>query len=176
MIKKVFQLGALVLLGVGSTVAPAAAAHAAGARLSAVHLATSAAGARVTLDLSRVTGEKLFTLDRPFRAVIDLPETRIRPGLRLPAARGVVAGIRLGRRPHGALRVVLTLRAASGMHADWAYSRARGPQLILTLGEAPATVATAAALAAIPTPIRAPHAPVDTGRDIIVAVDPGHGG
>ncbi|MDE2052028.1 MAG: N-acetylmuramoyl-L-alanine amidase [Gammaproteobacteria bacterium] len=105
-----------------------------------------------------------------------MPQTRARPGLGLPAARGLVAGIRVGRRPHGALRVVLILRDPAGVHADWGYSKARGPQLILTLGNAPAAVAATAAPDAIPTPIHALHAPVDTGRDIIVAVDAGHGG
>ena len=175
MIRKVFQLGALVL-GVVTAVAPAAAARAAGARLGAVHLATSAADVRVTLDLSRVTGERLFTLDRPFRAVIDLPRTRMRPGLRLPIAHGLVTGMRIGPRPHGALRLVIALSATAGVHADWTHSRRRGPQLILTLGKPPAAVAARAVPEAIPTPIRALHAPVDTGRDIIVAVDPGHGG
>ena len=182
MIRKVFQLGVLVLLGVGSAALPTAAARAAGARLSAVHLATSTAGARVTLDLTRVTGERFFTLENPTRAVIDLPATRVRPGLRLPGARGLVAAIRLGPRPHGALRLVVVLHAAAGVHAAWAYSRVRGPQLVLLLGNAPtaatrvATHATAAAPSAIPTPIHALHAPADSGRDIIVAVDPGHGG
>ena len=185
MIRKVFQLGALVLLGVGSAMVPAASVRAAGARLSGVHLATSAAGARVTLDLSHETGEKLFTLAHPFRAVIDLPRTRVRPGLRLPGARGLVDDIRVGPRPHGALRLVLVLHAATAVHADWAYSRARGPQLILMLGNAPSLVARLTASAsdaisaapdAIPTPIHAPHAPVDSGRDIIVAIDAGHGG
>jgi N-acetylmuramoyl-L-alanine amidase len=174
MIRKVFQLGAIMLLGVGAAVP--AAAWASGARLSDVHLVPSADGARVTLDLSRVTGERFFTLHHPFRAVIDLPGTRARPGLRLPVAHGLVAGIRMGPRPHGALRLVFVLHAATGVHADWTYSRARGPQLILTLGHAPAAVATAVRADAVPTPIRAPHAPVDSGRDIIVAVDPGHGG
>src|SRR5512146_3099474 len=123
MIKKIFQLGAIVLLSVGSAAVPAAAVRAAGGRLSAVHLATSAVGARVTLDVSRVSGEKFFTLEHPFRAVIDLPHTHVRPGLRLPAARGLVAGIRVGRRPHGALRVVLVLHDPAGVHADWGYSR-----------------------------------------------------
>jgi N-acetylmuramoyl-L-alanine amidase len=149
-----------------------------------MHLATSTAGTRLTLDVTRVTSEKLFTLHNPYRAVIDLPATRARPGLRLPRARGLVASIRLGRRPHGALRLVLILDAAAGVHANWAYSRAHGPQLILTLGDAPAP-ATASRIApspapverdAIPTPIHALHAPVDSGRDIIIAVDPGHGG
>src|SRR5215469_2120305 len=176
MIRKVFQLGALIVLSIGSAVSPAAAVQAAGARLSAVHLTSTTASTRVTLDLSRVTGEKFFTLDHPFRAVVDLPRTRERPGLRLPGARGLVAGIRAASRPHGALRLVIVLNAVAGVHADWAYSRARGPQLILTLGGATAAVAAAAASDAIPTPIRALHAPADTGRDIIVAVDAGHGG
>jgi N-acetylmuramoyl-L-alanine amidase len=177
MIRKVFQLGVLVLLGIASARVPAAAARAVDARLRAVHLTRSAADTRLTLDLSRVTGEKLFTLDHPFRAVIDLPRTRVRPGLRVPGARGLIAGIRVGSRPHGALRLVLVLNAAAGVHADWVYSRARGPQLVLTLGNAPGgSSAVAAAPRAVPTPIRAAHAPIDSGRDIIIAVDPGHGG
>lgn len=174
MIRKVFQLGAIVLLGIGPAAIPAA-GHAAGARLSAVHLAASADSARLTLDVSRVTGEKLFTLDHPFRAVIDLPQTRARAGLRLPGASGPVERIRLGHRPHGTLRLVLVLHASTSVHADWTFSRARGPQLVMTFGTAPAAVAAVRA-AAIPTPIHALHAPVDSGRDIIVALDPGHGG
>ncbi|HTX05911.1 MAG TPA: N-acetylmuramoyl-L-alanine amidase [Steroidobacteraceae bacterium] len=174
MIRKVFQLGVIFFLGLGTAV-PAQAAPA-GARLNAVHLATSADGARVTLDLSRVTGEKYFTLDRPFRAVIDLPRTHARPGLRLPLASGPLIGIRLGARPDGVLRLVLAMRATARVHADWAYSREHGPQLILTLGEASVSSAATVTLNAAPTPIHARHAPVDSGRDIIVAVDPGHGG
>ena len=174
MIRKVFQLGAIVLFGIGAAAIPAA-GHAAGARLSAVHLAASGDGARLTLDLSRVTGEKFFTLDHPFRAVIDLPHTRARAGLRLPGPSGPVERIRLGHRPHGALRLVLVLHTPTGVHADWTFSRARGPLLVMTFGNAPAAVA-AARPAAIPTPIHALHAPADSGRDIIVAVDPGHGG
>jgi N-acetylmuramoyl-L-alanine amidase len=175
MIRKVFQLGIIVFLGVGSAWGPAA-ARAGEARLSAVHLVTSDAGTRLTLDVSRVTGEKFFTLERPFRAVIDLPQTRARPSLELPEARGLIAGIRLGQRPHGALRLVLVLHAAAAVHAGWAHSRARGPQLILTLGKTSAAVVTAAPADAIPTPIRALHAPMDSGRDIVVAIDAGHGG
>lgn len=173
MIRKVFQLGIIILLGVGSAVSSAVAREA-GARLKGVHLATSDAGTRLTLDISRVTGEKFFTLQHPFRAVIDLPQTRPRPGLELPEARGLVSGIRMAPRARGTLRLVVILREASGVHTDWAYSRVRGPQLILTLGAAPA--AAAAASDAIPTAIHALHAPIDSGRDIVIAVDAGHGG
>jgi N-acetylmuramoyl-L-alanine amidase len=177
MIRKVFQLGIIIFLGVGSMVGPAAArARVQSARLRAVHLTASDTGTRLTLDITRVTGEKLFTLDHPFRAVIDLPRTRPRLGLELPEARGVIARIRMAPHAHGALRLVLVLHAASGVHADWAYSRARGPQLILTLGDPPASAAGTAPTDTIPTAIRALHAPIDSGRDIIVAVDAGHGG
>jgi N-acetylmuramoyl-L-alanine amidase len=175
MIRKVFQLSIIILLGVGSVMSPAMAREGS-ARLRAVHLATSDAGTRLTLDLSRVTGEKFFTLAHPFRAVIDLPRTRARPGLELPNAGGLIAGIRMAPRAHGTLRVVVELHERSGVHADWAYSRARGPQLVLTLGKASAATSIAAASEAIPTAIHALHAPLDTGRDIVVAVDAGHGG
>jgi N-acetylmuramoyl-L-alanine amidase len=174
MIRKVFQLGVVVFIGLG-TAMPAVAAPAA-ARLRAVRLAPSGDGARVTLDLSRVTGEKYFTLEHPFRAVIDLPLTRAAAALRLPPARGAVIGLRMGPRPEGVLRVVVAMRSSARVHADWVYSKEHGPQLILTLGNAPVSSAATVAFAAAPTPIRARHAPVDSGRDIIVAVDPGHGG
>jgi N-acetylmuramoyl-L-alanine amidase len=67
------------------------------------------------------------------------------------------------------------MRSAAIAHADWTYSRAHGAQLVLTLGNPPAIAAAAAGREA-PTPIHAPHAPVDSGRDIVVAIDPGHGG
>ncbi len=169
MIRKIFQILVLVALGAGS------AAGAADARLGAVHLVASEAAARVTLDISRFMGERFFTLDRPFRAVIDLPQTRAGRGLRLPRARGLVAGMRMGLRPNGALRLVLVLHSAVRLHAAWAYSPARGHELVLTLGDAPGAGATAARYT-IPTPIRARHEPLNTGRDIVVAVDPGHGG
>ncbi|HET9107727.1 MAG TPA: N-acetylmuramoyl-L-alanine amidase [Steroidobacteraceae bacterium] len=174
MIRKVFQIGVLLLLGIGPAALPAA-ARAADARLRALSLAASPAAARVTLALSRFTGEHYFTLDRPFRTVVDLPQTRARRTLRLPAGRGLIAGVRMGRRPNGALRLVFVLRAPAAVHADWVYSRARGHQLVLTLGGAQPAIASAAP-SAIPTPIRVRHAPANTGRDIIVAVDPGHGG
>ena len=175
MIRKVFQIGVLVLLGIGPALLPAA-VQAADARLSALSLAATPAAARVTLDLSRLTGEHYFTLARPFRAVIDLPQTQALPRLRLPSGRGLVAAVRMGRRPNGALRLVFVLRAPAALHIGWAYSRARGHQLVLTLGGAQPAIAQAVVPSAIPTPIHVRHAPADTGRDIIVAVDPGHGG
>ncbi|HUA27102.1 MAG TPA: N-acetylmuramoyl-L-alanine amidase [Steroidobacteraceae bacterium] len=175
MIRKVFQLGIIILLGVGSVMSSAMAREGS-ARLRAIYLSSSDVGTRLTLDVSRVTGEKLFTLDHPFRAVIDLPRTRVRRGLELPNARGLIAGIRMAPRAHGTLRLVVVLHEPSGVHADWAYSRVRGPQLILTLGRSSAATSIASSSGSIPTAIHAVHAPLDTGRDIVVAVDPGHGG
>lgn len=177
MIRKVFQVWTLALLGLGAV----AAARSADARLGSVRLTASAAAARLTFAVSRVTGERFFTLGHPFRAVLDLPQTLPVRGLRLPAARGLVADVRMGRRPNGVLRLVFVLRAPARVRGGWTGSRTRGHRLILTLEGVSAVPAAAAlarsgASAAVPTPIRVRHAPVDTGRDIIVAVDPGHGG
>jgi N-acetylmuramoyl-L-alanine amidase len=199
MIRKVFQIWMLVLLSLGPATVPLARARSLAAlapsgrpcapesrsgrscqtedaRLSALSLSASPAAARVTLDLSRLTGEHYFTLQRPFRAVIDLPQTRARRRLRLPSGRGLVAAVRMGRRPNGALRLVLVLRAPAAVHVAWARSPTRGYQLVLALGGAGLALADAPMPSTIPTPIRVRHAPADTGRDIIVAVDPGHGG
>jgi N-acetylmuramoyl-L-alanine amidase len=50
--------------------------------------------------------------------------------------------------------------------------RTSGAQLVIDLGTAVASVAPPAA----PVAVRAKHAPTDEGRDIIIAIDAGHGG
>src|SRR5690606_36500483 len=49
----------------------------------------------------------------------------------------------------------------------------RGGQVIVSLGATPAAVSAAPA---VPVAVRAALAPADEGRDIIVAIDAGHGG
>jgi N-acetylmuramoyl-L-alanine amidase len=56
-----------------------------------------------------------------------------------------------------------------------------GSKLTIDMGAAPRQLAAEApsappATPPPPTPVRAAHAPADTGRDIVVAVDAGHGG
>src|ERR1700722_17396380 len=196
MIKKGFQTGLVAAL-----MATANWAQAAGPELEGVHVSATSGGTQVTLDLSGVTNERLFTLDHPDRAVIDLSNTHPVGGLRLPWGAGVVSGFRVGTQPGGTLRVVMQLSSVTPARTAWFQTPgAAMPQLVITLGNASAAPLTASVslpattAAAVVTPtsaaltsaadttdlspkiVRAAHAPTGAGRYIGVAVDAGPGG
>ncbi len=165
MIRKAFCEGfAAGLLGLGAISLSCA------AELRGIHLSTSADSAQVTLDLTEGATHKLFTLEHPDRVVIDLSQTHLASEVRAPAASGVVTDVRFGNQLDGTLRVVVQLKSALAAHSAWAPGE-EGRRLVLILGEpaqAPAEVA--------PKTVRAVHAPGDGDRDVIIAVDAGHGG
>jgi N-acetylmuramoyl-L-alanine amidase len=131
--------------------------------------APAAGSARFTLTLSGPPSHQVFTLDNPRRVVIDLKSTSLPRSVAMPAVSGPVASVRSGTQPGGKLRLVLEM----GPSFTAMKARASGNQLILDLGTAAAVVA---APPAPPTPVQAAHAPADLGRDIVIAVDAGHGG
>jgi N-acetylmuramoyl-L-alanine amidase len=142
----------------------------------AVLVAPENDGARLEIELSAAPARapKVFALSGPERLVIDLAGTSLAKGTTLPAGAGPVRTVRDGARPGGTLRLVLELRQAM----SWK-SRIEGRKLVIELGRAASSqVAQAAAAkpAAPPAPIRAQHAPKDVGRDVVVAIDAGHGG
>jgi N-acetylmuramoyl-L-alanine amidase len=162
MIKKVFQ----VVLLVASSSALAATAELRDAQLSA-----TGTSAQLTLEVAGSTAQKIFTLDRPRRVVIDLPHTKRAPGLRVPGGAGIVANIRTGPQLGGTLRVVVELKAAAPARSTWMPETRSGQrQLVVSFGDAAPEADTT------PHIVRAPHAPVDSDRDVVVAVDAGHGG
>ena len=178
MIKKAFQIGVVAALMAAVNLAWAAGTELRGVRVSAIP-----GGTQVTLDLTSVTSEKFFTLDHPQRAVIDLGNTRLGGNVRLPLGTGVVSGFRIGTQPGGTLRVVMQLRSPAPTRSVWLQTPGSGGrQLVVTLGDGSAALPAVAAVAApaeidtTPKIIRAAHAPVDSGRDVVVAVDAGHGG
>jgi N-acetylmuramoyl-L-alanine amidase len=165
MIRKAFCEGfAAGLFGLGGISLSCA------AELRGIHLSTSADSAQVTLDLTEGATHKLFTLEHPDRVVIDLSQTHLASEVRAPAASGVVTDVRFGSQLDGTLRVVVQLKSALAAHGAWAPGE-EGRRLVLSLGapaQAPAEVA--------PKTVRAVHAPGDGDRDVIIAVDAGHGG
>ncbi|HYB65599.1 MAG TPA: N-acetylmuramoyl-L-alanine amidase [Steroidobacteraceae bacterium] len=165
MIRKAF-LGGVV----GGLLTLAALPTATAAELRSMQLSATGESVVLTLRLTGGPGAKVFTLDDPDRAVIDLPETRTGHGMRLPAAAGLVSAVRLGRQPGGTLRVVLELKSAAAVHSSQA-AGASGRELTVTLGEPAAPVVDTG-----PKVVRAAHAPGDGDRDVIIAVDAGHGG
>ncbi|MEP7315025.1 MAG: N-acetylmuramoyl-L-alanine amidase, partial [Pseudomonadota bacterium] len=115
---------------------------------------------------------KLFTLDNPSRIVIDLPQAKLAPGLRLPGGTGPVSRLRSGAQPKQTVRFVLELTGPQPSRSRFTGNAQNGYQLVVDIGQE-----TAASPAAVPTvALRPAHAPANTGRDIIVAIDAGHGG
>jgi N-acetylmuramoyl-L-alanine amidase len=170
MIRLIFRENILALMtGLAAlSVAPGAWA----AELRAMTLTAGTGAAQVTLEVRDGAAHKLFTLDDPDRVVIDLPDTRLAGGFHAPAAAGVVTAIRVGMQSHGTLRVVLQLRSALSARSAWGAGEGVR-QLRVTLGEP--SVAAAVADAS-PRAVAAAHAPGDGDRDVIIAVDAGHGG
>lgn len=150
------------------------------AEIREVRVASTETGSRVVLDLSAPVKHKAFLLDSPHRVVLDVSKSSLTS--KLPAADGVINALRSGKLPQGGLRLVfevsgpVTIETSAAGPADDA-----GHRLILdiagrvTEGSAK-TVAVTPAVPAVPVAIRPAHAPSDTGRDIVIAVDAGHGG
>ena len=175
----------LAALAVGAV--PAAAR--AGALLQAAALSGDASNLTLTLGLSAPVHPVVFVLGAPRRVVVDLPGTRCAAALRLPPAAGMVAALRGAAREHGSYRLVLELHGQPNALPNVAsVGKAGQYQLQISLGAASASAsATAAAAApaaaaaapamALPERVVAPaHAPTGMDRDIIVAIDAGHGG
>jgi N-acetylmuramoyl-L-alanine amidase len=168
MIRKVFCHGfaaALITCGLDSPLAAA--------ELRGLHVSASGDSAQLALDLSERAPQKLLILSHPDRVVIDLRNTHRASGLRAPAGSGAVTAVRLGSQPGGTLRIVLELKGPLTPKSTWS-----GRQLLVNLGAgAPAPETPAAARAdAAPQSIAAAHAPGEGGRDVVIAVDAGHGG
>ena len=122
---------------------------------------------RVVLDLSRPANHNIFTLRSPDRLVIDLKGGRLGPTFDgLPEGVGSVDTIRTGVRASGQLRVVLDLNENVRSRSFTAGPNAQyGDRLVIDLQRT----------GSLKTVKRASEE-YRPGRDIVIAVDPGHGG
>jgi N-acetylmuramoyl-L-alanine amidase len=228
MIKKIFGAkinllkGSLLKASAAIAVAivgmlPALSAAAPVTTLNNISIATGDGGVRIVLETSSVTKNTFFTLENPDRVVIDLRNTRLAKGTRMPAGIGPVDVIRTGPRPNDGLRVVLELKSAAKSRGEWRPPFADvGDRFVVAIGskafvaatfasdpstekvaaaetakpspggkgtgsrnpgnESAASAAAVAAEEVVPKVVRPVHAPIDGDRDIVVAVDAGHGG
>ncbi|MEN5115757.1 N-acetylmuramoyl-L-alanine amidase [Luteimonas sp. TWI662] len=80
-----------------------------GAELRGVDLQTGATGTRAELRLDGKAEFSVISLANPDRLVVDLPGTKLRGGLALPASRGVVRSVRTGQPVAGTTRIVFDL-------------------------------------------------------------------
>ena len=122
---------------------------------------------RVVLDLSNPADHNIFTLRGPDRLVIDLKDGRLADALRaMPQGKGSVRSIRSAVRADGQLRVVLDLNEVIRSRSFTAGPNSQyGDRLVIDLQRT----------GSLRTVKRASEG-YNPGRDIVIAVDPGHGG
>jgi len=134
---------------------------------------------RVVLDLSASATSNVFLLENPARVVLDLQKSALKPKLSLPKGDGLVSAVRYGRLPHGGLRLVFDVTGAVSVRTA-ALDPASGVphRLVLDIAAPGSAAAVSVTPSAPPVPvaIRPAHAPAESGRDIVIVVDAGHGG
>jgi N-acetylmuramoyl-L-alanine amidase len=122
---------------------------------------------RVVVDLSGTAQHSLLLLHNPERAVLDVSGARLAKATHgVPRGAGAVKNMRMSHSPSGSFRLVLDLDRASQAKSFLSAPNAHyGYRLVIDLGTANR----------VDKPIKAKHAPSDA-RDLIIAVDAGHGG
>jgi N-acetylmuramoyl-L-alanine amidase len=123
---------------------------------------------RVVLDLSQPVEHSIFTLRGPDRLVVDLKEGRLASSLSsdMPGAAGSVRSIRSAVRADGQLRVVLDLSDNVRSRSFTAGPNASyGDRLVIDLQHSGS-----------PQTVKRASESYKPGRDIVVAIDAGHGG
>jgi N-acetylmuramoyl-L-alanine amidase len=123
---------------------------------------------RVVLDLSQPVAHNIFTLRGPDRLVVDLKDGRLAKKLLagLPEGAGSIRRIRSGITSDGQLRVVMDLSEDVRSRSFTAGPNSQyGDRLVIDLQHS----------GALQTVKRASES-YTPGRDIVVAIDPGHGG
>ena len=139
---------------------------------------------RLVFDLSGPADHKLFTLSSPERIVIDIDNARFAAATdTLPFDNTPLTGLRSATRDGTGLRVVLDLsRAVNPKSFTLPPNQQYGHRLVLDLfdqDQRPDTREGLTAATPKPSPLGQPpvrSAPQCCERDIIIAIDAGHGG
>jgi N-acetylmuramoyl-L-alanine amidase len=129
-------------------------------------------GTRLVFDLSAPAEHTVLTLDNPDRVVVDIPAASIESERVLPQGQGFVKQLRAAPQPNGDLRVVVDLTGpATPKTFSVGPQDSYGHRLVLDLAPSKGTVAAAPSQPSVVKAAADAH-----GRDIIVAIDAGHGG
>jgi N-acetylmuramoyl-L-alanine amidase len=179
----------LALPGLFAMLAWSAAGAAAPLQVTDVRLWSGPEGTRLVLDLSAPPRHEVFAIENPDRVVIDLENARLAIRKALPAGQGPVTGVRSGPQADGGLRIVLDLAARQAVRSfAVAPDGDAGHRLVVELPAPPATApsagqvlsASSAAIAReappVANPVKSIASAAGRGRDLVIAVDAGHGG
>jgi len=137
------------------------------ALLKDIRMATQNNQVRMVLDLDTNVNNRIFTLEKPYRMVIDLQNTKLSSSIETKELQNnLIRNIRFGKGDKGALRVVLDLEeAVKYEHFSIPGNRTKNSRIVLDI-----TRNNGASIAS--------KNPVSqkTSRDIKIVIDPGHGG
>jgi N-acetylmuramoyl-L-alanine amidase len=147
------------------------AASVSAAEVQGIRLWAAPDSTRVVFDVSGPVSHKLFTLQNPNRLVIDLPTSAIeRKVMQSFKSGGVVTNFRSGPRNKSDLRLVLDLdQPVKPKSFLLKPGDQYGHRLVIDLQQAGETTAS------VPKKVQPEHAP-GTLRDLVIAIDAGHGG
>ena len=121
---------------------------------------------RIVLAIDSASDHKLFTLSNPNRVVIDLEQGSFNMGRQLPPGTGLVANLRGANRENGMARLVLDLRDAARPKSFLLQPSGNyGYRIVVDLQQINSSAA----------PVIVKKVPSGS-RDLIIAIDPGHGG
>jgi N-acetylmuramoyl-L-alanine amidase len=144
-------------------------AHA--SEINGLQLSSGATGTRAEIALDQTAEFKVIRLSGPDRLVVDLPATRIRSGVAMPAGAGVVKSVRTGQPEAGTARIVFDLAQPVAVLRPRIEQGAGGPRLVLEWpddGEAAAPVATI-------NPVQPPTSAAESAPSEVAAAGQPHG-
>jgi len=138
------------------------------AQLEQLRVSTDAQKTRLVFDLSDTTPYKSFTLKNPDRLVVDFQKSRVAKSfVPLASESPLLRNVRFAERNDGSVRVVLDLTAAvSEKSFTLAPKGSEGHRVVMDLS-------SDAIVAEAPNKVAEPKKEL---RDVVVAVDAGHGG
>lgn len=166
---KYLTLLTLLCLGLPSWAVPS--------QIASVRLWQSPDSTRLVFDLTGPVQYKVFTLPSPARVVIDIDNAAFAPGLGAPPLeQSPVTSVRYGKRDSKGVRVVLDL-ARAVQPRDFLLPKHgnKSDRLVVDLFDKTAST-TSSPAAATTKPVQDLADLIPGKRDIIVAVDAGHGG
>ena len=156
------------------------------AKLTSIAIKENVGKTSITFIFTGPFTHKAFTLVNPNRVVVDIDQTTLAMNVNKIVLGNTVRGVRSGRTSQQALRLVFDLKNPVSIRAAKLQS-AHPNQQMLRLDLVPTsttmnnksdlTVSTARAKrSSNKIPVNVKHAPSKSLRDVIVVLDPGHGG
>jgi len=159
--------GAVAKVGLFAYAAMLALAGADAAEIRAVKLAPEGDHTRAVFEISAPLDYKLFEIGNPDRIVLDVRDASFAQNFSAPAGAGLLKAIRTGRVGKDGVRVVFDLAGAVRPKSFvQPPGNGAGYRLVVDLYKKGKTVA----------PVKSAAALAEKPRDVIIAIDAGHGG